>query len=162
MGASLSFIRNAAQTKVPVLNVSDFHFLIVDRLRTEPQPTPTHPQLVDLVTRFDRSDKLIIAIGDGVEALVKARAYTGLPLIAGRKITASTLGEQRRIADISGGVDGLEPTLRSLGADYRCGPDFRPFAVRDGNILTGQNLASSKLVAIMTIALAGTGNREPI
>jgi putative intracellular protease/amidase len=41
----------------------------------------------------------------------------------------------------------LETRLRGLGATYESGPDFQPFAVRDGRLVTGQNPASSEAVA---------------
>jgi putative intracellular protease/amidase len=50
----------------------------------------------------------------------------------------------------------LETRLRQLGALHDAGPDFKPHAVRDGRLITGQNPASAVLAAEIVIeALAG-------
>jgi putative intracellular protease/amidase len=41
----------------------------------------------------------------------------------------------------------LANTLRTRGAIYEKGPNWSPFIVRDGNLLTGQNPASTALLA---------------
>jgi putative intracellular protease/amidase len=41
----------------------------------------------------------------------------------------------------------LEDRLKELGGLYEKGPDWQPYAVRDGNLITGQNPQSSELVA---------------
>jgi putative intracellular protease/amidase len=41
----------------------------------------------------------------------------------------------------------LEDRLKDLGAHIETAPPFQPFAVRDGRLVTGQNPASSALVA---------------
>jgi putative intracellular protease/amidase len=45
----------------------------------------------------------------------------------------------------------LETRLRALGATIEKAPDFQPFAVRDGNLITGQNPASSEQVAELVL-----------
>ena len=41
----------------------------------------------------------------------------------------------------------LETRLCLLGAHFEGGPNFQPYAVRDGHLVTSQNPASSALVA---------------
>ncbi len=41
----------------------------------------------------------------------------------------------------------LESTLRELGAMVEVGESFAPFVIRDHNLITGQNPASSELAA---------------
>jgi hypothetical protein len=41
----------------------------------------------------------------------------------------------------------LETRLRELGGRFEGGPDWQPFAARDGNLITGQNPMSSELLA---------------
>ena len=45
----------------------------------------------------------------------------------------------------------METRLRLLGARFQKAPDFQPFAVRDGNLITGQNPASSEKVAELVL-----------
>jgi len=46
----------------------------------------------------------------------------------------------------------LETRLREQGGLFENGPNFQPYAVRDGNLVTGQDPASSALVAENIIA----------
>ncbi len=41
----------------------------------------------------------------------------------------------------------LEDALQANGASYSKGEDWNPYAVEDGLLITGQNPASSRLVA---------------
>ena len=45
----------------------------------------------------------------------------------------------------------LETRLRDLGARHEGAPDFQPFALRDGNLVTGQNPASAAPVAALVM-----------
>jgi putative intracellular protease/amidase len=45
----------------------------------------------------------------------------------------------------------LETRLKALGGLYERGPKWAPFAVRDGQLITGQNPASSSAVAKLVI-----------
>lgn len=45
----------------------------------------------------------------------------------------------------------LESRLRELGARYEVAPDFQPFAVRDGRLVTGQNPASATRTAALVM-----------
>ena len=40
----------------------------------------------------------------------------------------------------------LEDRLKELGGRFERGPDWQPYAVQDGNLITGQNPQSSELV----------------
>lgn len=46
----------------------------------------------------------------------------------------------------------LADTLRKTGARYEKGPNWGAFIVRDGNLLSGQNPASSKPLADAVVA----------
>jgi putative intracellular protease/amidase len=41
----------------------------------------------------------------------------------------------------------LETRLRELGGRFEGGPNWRPFVVRDGNLITGQNPMSAEPLA---------------
>lgn len=45
----------------------------------------------------------------------------------------------------------LESKFPELGAEYSKGEPFKPFAVVDGRLVTGQNLMSSELTAKMVL-----------
>ena len=72
-------------------------------------------------------------------------------MVAGKRVAAFTNSEE-----VAAGLDKavpffLEDRLRELGAKVETGPDFKPLSIRDGNLITGQNPASSAGVAKLTL-----------
>jgi len=108
---------------------------------------PDSAPLARLVADFDASGKVVAAVCHGPAGLVGARRADGSPLVAGRRVAAFTDSEERAV-----GLDESVPflltsRLRELGAKIEAGPDFEPFAIRDGNLVTGQNPASAAPLA---------------
>lgn len=113
---------------------------------------PTSSELSRAVVRSLEAGKPVAAVCHGPAGLLSARLGNGQSAVAGRSITAFTNSEER-----AAGLDDdvpflLETRLRELSANYVSGPDFAPFAVRDGNLITGQNPASAAEVARLTLA----------
>jgi putative intracellular protease/amidase len=74
-------------------------------------------------------------------------------LIKGKQLTGFSNSEEESTG-LSGVVPFLlETKLRSLGALYSKGPDYVSHVMADGNIITGQNPASSEDVAKKMVAL---------
>lgn len=112
---------------------------------------PASDDLASIVVSFLESGKTIAAVCHGPAGLVSARRSDGTPVIKGRRVAAFTDSEER-----AAGLDKavpflLESRIRELGANYVSGPDFQPFAVRDGNLVTGQNPASASEAARLTL-----------
>lgn len=112
---------------------------------------PHSATLAQAIAQFVEAGKVVAAVCHGPAALVGARNRDGTPIVSGRLIAAFTDSEER-----AAGLDevvpfSLEARLRALGANYRAGPDFAPFALRDGNLVTGQNPASAREVARLTL-----------
>jgi putative intracellular protease/amidase len=81
----------------------------------------------------------------------------GKPIVAGKRVAAFTNSEEEAVGLTEVVPFLLESRLRELGADVQTGPDFQPFAVRDGDLVTGQNPASSAEVARLVMeALAAS------
>lgn len=72
----------------------------------------------------------------------------------GRKITAFSNSEEELERMIDKLPFSLESKLVSLGALYSKGPAFASYVVVDGNIITGQNPASSLQTARQLLSLA--------
>ena len=104
---------------------------------------------------FDRG-RVVAAVCHRPAGLVSARRRDGRPIVEGREVTTFTNSEERAV-----GLDTivpflLEDRLREWGARFIGGPDWQPYAVRDGNLITGQNPQSSELVAHRVLeALSG-------
>ena len=86
-------------------------------------------------------------------ALKNVKTRDGAPLVRGRKVTGFTNGEEDAVGLTNVVPYLLEEMLKAKGADYSKGPDFKPYVVTDGLLITGQNPASSGLAATALLAL---------
>lgn len=71
----------------------------------------------------------------------------GRALVNGLHVTGFSNSEEQKMQLTKTVPFLLETRLREAGGLYEQGPDFEAFAVRDGNLVTGQNPASSQKVA---------------
>jgi putative intracellular protease/amidase len=80
-------------------------------------------------------------------------------VVSGLRVNSFTNAEETAV-----GLDAivpflLETRLRELGGRFESADSWRPFAVRDGRLITGQNPQSSERVAralLEALDLAGT------
>lgn len=75
----------------------------------------------------------------------------GTPLVHGKKVTGFTNSEEAavQLTDIVPFL--VEDMLEQAGATYMKGEDWSPYVQVDGNLVTGQNPASSEAAAIAVI-----------
>ncbi len=112
---------------------------------------PDNAALAALLSKAWAQGKVVAAVCHGPAGLVGARDEAGKPLVAGRKVAAFTNTEEDAAGLTKAVPFLLETRLRELGAEYGKGPDFQPFALRDGKLVTGQNPASSAKVAALVL-----------
>lgn len=121
---------------------------------------PDNPILGRLLADFDARGKVWAAVCHGPAAFIGARRADGLPLVEGRRMTAFTDAEEYAVGLQEAVPFLLESTLRELGAILETAADFSVHVVRDRNLVTGQNPASSaKTAQAVMDALA---SRAPI
>ena len=108
---------------------------------------PESTALADLVARRLAAGTIVAAVCHGPAGLVSARDEHGVPVVKGRRLAAFTDSEERAVGLDKAVPFLLESRLRELGALHVSGPDFAPFATRDGNLITGQNPASAEATA---------------
>jgi putative intracellular protease/amidase len=102
---------------------------------------------IQLIESFWQSDKPVGFVCHAPGALRHVKASNGSPLIKGKRVTGFTNSEEAAV-ELTDVVPFLiEDAFIALGADYQKGPDWVPFVVEDGNLITGQNPASSEDVA---------------
>lgn len=102
---------------------------------------------IELIASFDRAGKPIGFVCHAPGALRHVKAPNGAPLIQGKQVTGFTNSEEAAV-ELTDVVPFLiEDEFIRLGAHYQKGPDWAPFVVEDGNLVTGQNPASSENVA---------------
>ncbi len=110
--------------------------------------------VTQLLEAFNNVSKPIGAVCHGVVGLLALQNNKGKLVVEGKQLTAFSNSEEE-----SAGLTNLVPflletRLRSVGALYSKGDNYVSYAVVDGNIITGQNPASSKEVAKKMVAWA--------
>ncbi len=103
---------------------------------------------------FDQG-KVVAAVCHGPAGLVKATHQDGRPIVDGRRVSAFTNTEEEAVGLSAVVPFLLEDRLKELGGRFERGSDWQPFAVQDGNLITGQNPQSSELVARHVLASLG-------
>lgn len=107
---------------------------------------------IDLIESFERAGKPVGFVCHAPGVLKNVKAASGDPIVKGRTVTGFTNGEEAAV-ELTDVVPFLiEDTFIAQGADYRKGPDWAPFVLEDGKLVTGQNPASSEGVAKALIA----------
>lgn len=99
------------------------------------------------LSHMAQNGKIIAAVCHGPSGLIEIKLQNGDPFVKGKKVNAFTNAEEEAVGLTTIVPFLLESRLNELGAEFESGPKFEPFAVRDGNLITGQNPMSSELVA---------------
>jgi putative intracellular protease/amidase len=98
------------------------------------------------------ADKPVGLVCHAPAALKNVRAFDGAPWVKGLKVAGFTNSEEAGVG-LSDVVPFLvEDMLKEKGGLYSKGPDFEPYVVQDGMLITGQNPASSEPAAKMLLA----------
>src|ERR1700730_14790788 len=74
-------------------------------------------------------------------------AYQGAPLVKGKRVTGFTNGEEEDVQLTNVVPFLVEDELTRLGAIFEKLPNWQPFSIVDGHLITGQNPASSTVAA---------------
>lgn len=116
---------------------------------------PHHLPLTDLVGRIAKTG-IVGAVCHGPAGLLSARVDDA-PLLTGRTVAAFSDAEEALVGAAGAVPFSLQQQVGACGATYTAGAPFQPHAVRDGNLVTGQNPASSAACAALIVAAL----REP-
>jgi putative intracellular protease/amidase len=108
---------------------------------------PGSTALARVVGAMFDAGKLVGAVCHGPAGLVAAKRADGRPIVEGRRVNGFTDAEEKAAGLVEAVPFLLESRLRELGGRFEGGADYAPFAVRDGNLVTGQNPASAEPVA---------------
>ncbi|HEU4689511.1 MAG TPA: hypothetical protein VFS23_14155, partial [Vicinamibacterales bacterium] len=96
-----------------------------------------------ILVEAQRAQKIIAPVCHGQAALLAAQDEQGKWLFAGRKMTAFSDEEEVELGTTDNAPWLLADTLRKSGARYEKGKNWAPYVVKDGNLLSGQNPAST-------------------
>ncbi len=163
---SLAYLNNPDFAKllentpaVGALSPADFNAVIVAGGQSPMFTFRGHAPLQELFLAFLVAGKPAAALCHGTCLLLDLKLKDGSPLVRGRKMTGFANSEE----DFADQVVGrkvmpfrIEDEARKLGADFVTAAPFQPFAVRDGNLITGQQQHSGHEVARLLLqALEG-------
>lgn len=111
----------------------------------------TNPQSIQLIEAFWTQNKPVSAVCHGPIVFMDAKDANGVYLVKDRDVTGFTNSEEAAVGSLNIVPFLLENALIERGGKFSHGDYFTPFAVRDGNLITGQNPASSEKVAQLVI-----------
>ncbi len=101
----------------------------------------------ELVEKFIRAGKPVVAIRHGGAALLSAKTPAGQSILNGRRVTGASDDEERQMALDRVVPFSLGKRLTRCGAEYICTEPWKPHVVADGKLLTGQNTQSAGKLA---------------
>ena len=102
---------------------------------------------IALIEAFITAGKPVALVCHAPGVLRDVKTAEGAPLVQGRKVTGFTNTEEDAVGLTEVVPFLVEDELKKLGARYEKGPDWGEFVVEDGNLVTGQNPASSEAAA---------------
>lgn len=107
---------------------------------------------IALIEKFNSQQKPIAFVCHAPAALKAVKDANGNPLVQGKKVTGFTNTEEAavQLTDIVPFL--VEDMLNENGGIYSKKDDWAAYAIQDSNLITGQNPASSELVAEKLLA----------
>lgn len=170
---SMGFIHTPAlaaliETTTPIsaLDIEAFDAIVVAGGQAPMFTFANTPALTDLFVRFYERGKVAAALCHGTALLRDARLTDGTPLVRGKTVTGFANVEEDFADEAVWAMGALprdrhvmpwriEDALKALGANYIQAGLWRPFAVRDGNLVTGQQNFSGAETARAVIEALG-------
>lgn len=121
---------------------------------------PNNERLAEIIAGAYEGDRVVAAVCHGPAALVGVMKSDGTPLVQGKTLAAFTNAEEDAVELTDAMPFLLQTSLEEAGASHVAAENFQPKAVADGNLITGQNPASSEEAARLVIeALSKAGSQ---
>ena len=98
---------------------------------------------IKLIEHFFAAGKPVGAVCHGPAAFRHAKAPDGSSIVRGKSVTGFTDSEEAAVGLTEVVPFLVEDMLKQNGGNYSKAADWQPYAVTDGNLITGQNPASS-------------------
>jgi len=105
------------------------------------------PNSIALIEAMAAAGKTVAAVCHAPAVLRRAETEDGSPLIEGKSVTGFSNSEEAAVGLTEVVPFLLENELQAMGGNYSKSSDWHPYVVSDGNLITGQNPASSAAVA---------------
>lgn len=125
------------------INMKDYDAVIIPGGHGPVEDLYKDKDMAKLLFAADKSKKIIGAVCHGQAALLSAVDSKGNWLFKGRNMTSFSDAEEIEFGTANNASWLLASTLRKYGANYTCGKNWGDYIMIDGNLITGQNPASS-------------------
>ena len=102
---------------------------------------------ISLIEEMYAAGKTVAAVCHAPAVFRHTEAPDGSPLVEGKSVTGFSNSEEAAVELTNIVPFLLEDELQVIGANYSKSSDWHPYVVTDGNLVTGQNPASSEGVA---------------
>lgn len=114
---------------------------------------PDSTRLAEIARDIYENNGAVAAVCHGPAGLVNITLSDGQYLVDGKEISAFTNDEEAAVGLTEEVPFLLQTQLEQRGAKHSGAPNFQPWVVRDGRLVTGQNPASATGVAEQVIAI---------
>jgi putative intracellular protease/amidase len=108
---------------------------------------PDNEDLQKISMEIYKDGGYVTSVCHGIAGLLNIKEDSGDYLIKGKQVTGFTQKEEELSGKESKVPFGTEEEAIKRGADFKKEDPFTSFAVKDGQLITGQNPASGKAVA---------------
>jgi putative intracellular protease/amidase len=112
---------------------------------------------IALIERLAAAGKPVAAVCHGPAVLRRAKGADGAPLVKGKTVTGFSNTEEAAVGLTDVVPFSVEDALKADGGRYSRGEDWASHAVVDGNLITGQNPASSEATAKVLVEALAAG-----
>ena len=102
---------------------------------------------IALIENFYKNNKIVAAVCHAPAIFKHTKNIDGTPLVQGKKVTGFSNAEEEVVQLRAVVPFSLEDMLKSNGGIYSKKENWSAYAIEDGLLITGQNPASSELVA---------------
>lgn len=137
-----------ANTKVlGAMNPNDFDAVFYPGGHGPLWDLATDATSISLIEKFNKQNKPVAFVCHAPAALKNVKNEDGTPLVKGKKVTGFTNSEEKAVGLLDVVPFLVEDMLKANGGLYSKKDDWAVYALEDGNLITGQNPASSELVA---------------
>lgn len=141
------------------LDYDDYHALVIVGGQSPMFTFRDHEELKQAIKTFYEAAKVTSALCHGTAALIDVKLSDGSYLIEGKTMTGFANVEEAYADEYVGKQVmpwRIEDAAKGRGANYIQGGRFKPFAVRDGCLITGQQQYSGAEVAKLVVEALGT------
>ena len=141
----------SSTTKLETINVADYDAIYYPGGHGPLWDLAEDKNSIALIEDFYNAGKTVAMVCHAPAVLKNTKKKDGSPLVKGLKVTGFANSEEKASGLMEVVPFLLEDMLTKNGGNYSKGADWSPYAVEDGNLITGQNPASAKLVADMLL-----------